>query len=103
MMLMKVVPAALGLTLSTCPFGTEDEIHGGYAMIEGVVTLRDGTPMRAAIHVECGFFALTELREGGHDTASDAQGRYSRVVEEFPMAERPVNGAYTLPCLVSAG
>jgi hypothetical protein len=102
-MLIKMVPVALGLALSACPFGTEDDVHGGYAVVEGVVTLRDGTPMQAAVRVECGFFALTELQEGGSETASDAQGRYSWMVEEHAHVERPVNGAFALPCLASAG
>lgn len=47
-MLITMVPVALGLALNACPFGSEDDVHGGYGVVEGVVTLRDGTPMQAA-------------------------------------------------------
>ena len=103
MLMMKLVPGAAGLILCGCPiFGTEPQIHGGYAVVEGTVTLADGSPYPAAVHVECGSFAFTPFHEGGHDTGADAQGRYRVLIEEIAGEAATDGSAFTLPCMASA-
>lgn len=101
-MLMKIVPVALGLALNACPFGTEEDVHGAYAVIEGTVKMRDGTPAAAAVFVACGHDAVAEYPNRRYRTATDAQGRYQVEVEGMPYGSPPVEGAFTTPCRVTA-
>jgi hypothetical protein len=101
-MLMKIAPVALGLALNACPFGTEEDVHGAYAVIEGTVTMRDGTPAAAAVLVACGQKALAEYPDRRDRTTTDGQGRYHIVVEGMPYDSPPANGAFTSPCRVTA-
>lgn len=95
-MWMKIVPAALGVVLSACPFGSEPA--GGYARIAGTVRMADGSAYRGSVFVACGG--------GARGTNSDGTGRYGM---EYDMSVIPVErlpgaaqGEFGLRCSVSA-
>lgn len=93
-MLMKVVPAALGLTLSVCPFG--GEIPGGYARLEGTVRMADGDPYDGGIFIACGGH--------GWERGTDRRGRYAVEYEiDSPGIGASPEGEYMMQCRVSAG
>ena len=78
-MRMKIVPAALGLALSTCPLGVK--IPGGYARLEGTVRMANGAAYDGGIYIACGG--------RGWGRSTDRRGRYAVEYEMVPFsAER---------------
>jgi hypothetical protein len=94
-MRMKIVPAALGLALSTCPFGVK--IPGGYARLEGTVRMANGAAYDGGIYIACGG--------RGWGRSTDRRGRYAVEYEiDGPVStEVSAKGEYMVPCRVSAG
>ena len=91
------MPAALGLALSVCPFGSETP--AGYARIAGTVRMENGSAWRGSVYIGCGG--------SGRTTTSDAWGRYAMEYDVDlapPGYQRPGDpeGDFVLVCSVSA-
>lgn len=96
-MWMKIAPAALGLVLSACPFGSEPV--AGYARIAGTVRMADGSAYRGSVSALCG--------DEERSTSTDRDGGYAMEysVRSGTMAQRlpgATDGEFGQRCRVNA-